>query len=411
MDVPSRGSKRSVNTFSRNILTKYLVAQELIHQQIVYSNVGKVSEFQIFVTVRKIISCFIVSHSVQTVDIPIQRDNITETTIVRIQKDTSKPVHGNSTENFSFVKNLLKEVATNLYGRTNLSMKGAEAAMDDVKTILDLSFSFIKQEVEDFSKSLPEEHQTVLNRILSLSFARILHEMEPFKTEQRITTNLEKSGLLKLPTRKVFDEKVVQVEESFKTIKSEAILLPIEHQIKTFLQKPNVLSTILLHQQKKNLCPEGIIEHFLNGKLWKKIRTKYAGDDVIPIFIYNDDFNPDDGLGPHGKGNKTSGFYYSFPTLQSEYASSLDSIFVAMLANTEEMHASGVDTVLGILVDALKFLEEGIHVNGKKIIIAPVLLLGDNLALNVNLGKHQLLLHIFKLGVDHQNLVQFYGLI
>lgn len=58
-----------------------------------------------------------------------------------------------------------------------------------------------------------------------------------------------------------------------------------------------------------------------------------------------------------------------------------------MLALTADIHEVGVNTLLNILTKELIPLEkEGILINGKRIYIAPVSYLGDNLGVNLNLG-------------------------
>lgn len=131
---------------------------------------------------------------------------------------------------------------------------------------------------------------------------------------------------------------------------------------------------------------DGKVKHFLNGKIWKKVKSKFDGT-VIPIFLYNDDFVPDDTRSPHGSSNKISAFYCSFPSLPPKYNSTLESILVLMLAKSEEIKEVGANKLLGILAENLKPYEDyGIDINGQKVFIAPVFLMGDNLGMNMNLG-------------------------
>lgn len=58
-----------------------------------------------------------------------------------------------------------------------------------------------------------------------------------------------------------------------------------------------------------------------------------------------------------------------------------------MLVKAKDIKLVGPNELMRILVAELKPLEdEGITINGEVIFVAPVLLLGDNLGLNYNLG-------------------------
>lgn len=276
-------------------------------------------------------------------------------------------------------------IAAKLYGRVNLSMKAAEEAMEDIHSVLNLTFELIEQEIKN--TFIPEQVNNVVINCIRACKEQVIHSLKPISTEQRITTALERKGFLKLPERVVFNEKIVQIDDSMKIIKSEAILLPIDHQLKTFFNTGKVLKLTLDHQTKLEAASDSRISHFLNGNLWKKVKKKFIGKTVIPIFLYNDDFGTDDGLSPHGVSNKVSGYYFNLPTLPPEYNSIVDNIFVAMLAKADEIKEVGVNKVIDVIVKTLKPLEEnGLEIGHTTIHFAPVLLLGDNMALNLNLG-------------------------
>lgn len=284
-----------------------------------------------------------------------------------------------------FSTNVLKAV-TKIFSRTNVSMDGAEAVMKDVTEIVDAMCDQFEQEIESTSKFFPSDKQQqvlLVDRVKHTS-EKIRSSLQSLNTEQKLKTALIRKNVLELPERVTFNEKVVQIEDSLKTIKSEAILLPIEHQIKSFLERPGVLQAIIDYQKNMEDVNDGTIKHFLNGTIWKNVKTKFEGT-VIPL--YNDDFAPDDTRSPHGSSNKISAFYSSFPSLPPKYNSALDSILVLMLAKSEEVKEVGANKLLGILANTLKPLEDnGIEVNGQKVYIAPVLLMGDNLGMNMNLG-------------------------
>lgn len=215
--------------------------------------------------------------------------------------------------NSSVFERKMLQTVTKYFGKMNESIEAAKSAMADIGDILNFAGNFYEKECESVVNTfstMTAEDKSFVRFSMSQVTHRIKNALEKMSTEQKVTTILKKKKILELPTTKVFDEKEVQIGDTFETVKSEATILPIEHQIKVFLEKPRVLETILEFQNQMESSTSGKINHFVTGKVWKEIKHDYAGKEIIPIFIYNDDFGPDDGLSPHGSSNKISAYYY-----------------------------------------------------------------------------------------------------
>ena len=99
------------------------------------------------------------------------------------------------------------------------------------------------------------------------------------------------------------------------------------HQIKKFLEIPKMLATIMHNQEM--LMRGQSYKNMVNGSIRKSIMSSYNGKKVIPISIYNDDFNPDNTVSPHASDCKLSAFYYLLPTLPDHLSHNLKFIFLA----------------------------------------------------------------------------------
>lgn len=304
---------------------------------------------------------------------------------VPVQKSQGKPHTDNGANIKDFGSNLLS-ITARLFGRMNMSMDIAETIMFDFYDILELTGSFYQSNLEHACSDFSFENQDIIKHSLISSTRKVQNALQKLNTEYKVQTTLIEKNIMKLPKKHVFDEKEMQVGDDFKTLKSETVILPIEHQIKSFLERRGILDSILANQAELEHC-SGSINNFITAQRWKEVKNTFNGKTVIPIFVYNDDFGPDDGLSPHNSSNKISAYYYSFPTLPPYVSSRLESIFVAMLVKSKDVKNVGPNEVLRILVEELKpFEEDGILVKDQVIFIAPVLFLGDNMGLNYNLG-------------------------
>lgn len=269
----------------------------------------------------------------------------------------------------------------------NLSMDVAEGFMKHITQVVELTSDVCKARTDESAAAYGQEVQHHFQQMSNITNGRLKRLANKFNTEQKLKTALSKKNALFLPRTKIFAEKEEQVGDDLVTIKYKATILPIESQIKQLLEKNDLLKIILDNQASLECQPS--ITSFLTGQRWKNIKETFSGKPVIPVFLFNDDYGPDDGLSPHTSSNKISGYYYSFPTLPVEMSSSIDSIFVAMLAKTCDIKLVGPNALLRLLVEEFKPLEDrGIMIGGEKIFITPVIMCGDNLGINYNLGVH-----------------------
>lgn len=214
-----------------------------------------------------------------------------------------------------------------------------------------------------------------------------------YLTEHKIKSNLIKRGLYSEPTKFVVEHETVEhVPGLMRNIDHQGVILDVEFQMKSFLELDGVLENIINYQDRLLNLPPGQYENFVNGHFWKKATEKFAGKTCIPLFLYNDDLQIDDKVGPHSSTNTLSSFYYLFPTLPPHIKSKVDSIFGAMIVKAGDIKKYGMDSPLYCLVKRLTELEiRGITVfNGsekqKVVHIVTSKILGDNLGLHTVCG-------------------------
>lgn len=210
--------------------------------------------------------------------------------------------------NFAVFEEKLMEAATAFFGKMNSSIDAATDIMEDIERILNSTCNYFVTECKLAARHLETESQTAIIKSVTHAANNVKESLKKMNTEHKIRTTLTEKGLFQMPKKRTFDEVNVQIEDSFQTVKSEVTILPIEFQIQNFLGRPKILQCILDHQEKMLKRTEH--SHFLNCDIWKKLKDKFGDKDVVPIFLYNDDFGPDDTISPHGTSNKISAFYY-----------------------------------------------------------------------------------------------------
>lgn len=174
--------------------------------------------------------------------------------------------------------------------------------------------------------------------------------------------------------------------------KSEGQIIELRQILKHFLELPNVFQDIVFHmQEKESSCDNNVCTSILQGNLWKEIRLKFANKIVFPLYLFYDDFEPNNPLGSKSGLCKIGAVYISVASVPVQYASLLENIFLAQLNFSADRVQYGNKNIFYKIIEELKYLEtEGIEIQisskNIRVYFTLLLILGDNLGLNSVLG-------------------------
>lgn len=261
-----------------------------------------------------------------------------------------------------------------MFSQKDTTVKVAEEHINIFKKML----KDVSDDIENHLDTIPEA-----KAIVQRYFDKLNVCMENIDTQYKLEKHLENLGCLRKGDK-------VDIEFNGNIIK--CTLFPIKHSVTKFLELPNVLENILKNQNDlmEKSFRENALFNIINGPLWDEVRNHYEEDDiVIPLFLYNDDFNPDNGFGPHKSETELSAFYVSFPTLNRHILSSVENKFVVLMTTAKNMKLC-CDILLLQVLEKLQELENGINLNvqneNKFVRIITINIVGDNMALNMILG-------------------------
>lgn len=168
---------------------------------------------------------------------------------------------------------------------------------------------------------------------------------------------------------------------------TKAVLMPIKFQLQKYLESKGVFSGILTRLAE--ISESDLNSNFVCGDVWKQKSEHFNEKIVIPIFLYFDDMEVNNPLGPHTAA--VCAAYYTIPIIPQANLSHLNHIFVAALIKTSDLKQYGNESFLYPLIEVFKDLYENgilLTIDGKQVKVYFLLgqILGDNLALNGLLG-------------------------
>lgn len=275
-----------------------------------------------------------------------------------------------------------------LFSKTNLAITTAEEIIDQFVGFFENSLQHIEMELRNCS-----QRDDYINCFQKAAF-EITNSLKAYNTKQKLETGLKQTGFYSKPKNFLLKEGVVQILGELEVKQSHGVIMPIKSQIQNFLGMPNVFQEIKKNQDKPRT--DGVFQDLIDGELWKKIKRRYEGKHVIPLYLYTDEFQPDSGISAHSTDQKLAAFYYSFPSLPDYLANNLKCIFVAALLKCADVSMQDVDLqeydpAVYALYEVLSDFERNgveITVNDKieRVYIVLPQFLGDNLSLNSSLG-------------------------
>lgn len=255
----------------------------------------------------------------------------------------------------------------------------------NVNEYIEQHFSAISS--NDFERRL---HLTSIAQIMSNPFRSCETELQLFSwlRENNYMCDFDEFSI-----NKEVGEKYHRGEMQYDEKNVTGVLLPLSFQFRKIFEKNDQLieSLKFVERIEQNT---NIYSHFLHGALWRE-KSKIFRDEgkiALPFFLYIDDSEINNPLGPHA--DPVTFIYYSFPIIDN------CDIYLAALVKGHDYKEFGNEKCLSPLIQAIKQLEEnGIVIQtseGEKTIHFILgLFLGDNLGLNTVLDFTSSFRHSF----------------
>lgn len=173
-------------------------------------------------------------------------------------------------------------------------------------------------------------------------------------------------------------------------------IMPLSSMLRELFNKTNILQNIIDYISKINQLDSKFIYNFIQSKWWEHKLKEHNNLEpstlILPIIVYFDDFETNNGLGSRSGIKKVGGIYIKIPCLPEYLNSRLSQIYAAMLFHTNDRKYKnfGNSRMLAPLTNELDKLStigiEVNHVKYKKVKFITVLVTGDNLGINSILG-------------------------
>ena len=253
---------------------------------------------------------------------------------------------------FSFIQNVIEEV---------------DELTQNIIDHLHIRVEPLVRDIKSGTKPTADQCNEVLEH-----FAQLKNLFGGLKTQRQQDRYFKEKGVFISPEEQIIGRSFVsQVDSSTgaakQVLKDDTYqYIPIDQTIKKHLERPGIMAAILDHHSSRN---DELLKTYWDASYYRD-KFNHPNEVVIPLLLYNDDYESGNPLGSRKGENKISGFYVSLLCLPGVFQASLSNILLAACCKTTLVSKYGVDTILAAIVHDLTQLEilafkfHAVHIQG-----------------------------------------------
>lgn len=213
---------------------------------------------------------------------------------------------------------------------------------------------------------------------------KLQHPFQEFQTEYQCLEYFRINGTYIAPQ---------QIEVTHLDLKCSYQFFPLRATLKELFEFPGYYDNIMSYvNQLEN--SDILLSNVVQGLFWRQKKILHQNRVVLPLFVYNDDFETNNPLGSHRGVSKIGAVYVLIPCLPPEMQAKTKHILPISLYKAKDTKNFPMYKFFAEAVKELNYLEDtGITIttpsHSVTIHFSVVGLIGDNLAANTVLGFQQ----------------------
>ncbi|XP_018376743.1 PREDICTED: uncharacterized protein LOC108769975 [Trachymyrmex cornetzi] len=166
--------------------------------------------------------------------------------------------------------------------------------------------------------------------------------------------------------------------------------IPLRNVLKKFFEQPRIFQETMNYNDSLNKY-NLLISNIIQADNWKLKKESFDDRLVLPMLLYQDDFETNNPLGTHRGIGKIGGVYIVIPCLPPSIQSKTENIFLLTLYKYSDQMDVSLHDIFAKAMEELQFLEQkGISISTSSGLVDVYFslagVIGDNLAVHTILG-------------------------
>lgn len=283
-----------------------------------------------------------------------------------------------------------------LYGSANLPRNIVQIIIENLTNMFSHS---VVPLIEDLLQNMANREINLTNNLIDV--VNTMHNairsgFSTFSTEHRRLHYFEQCLTYIPPQAIVVGEcqsSNVRGRQVLSSVTRTMQFIPLRKVLFAFFSLETILVDTLQHMTY--LYEDGErIQNFIQGNYWQSRRIAHSGKNVVPLFLFYDDYETSNALGSHSGIHKLGAVYVSIPCLPPWRCSTLSNIFLTLLFHSSDRSQFGNTIIFQPVIEELNYLRTvGItfdipNFNGT-VYFELALILGDNLGIHSMIGFNE----------------------
>lgn len=254
----------------------------------------------------------------------------------------------------------LASLVATLYGSANLPRNIVQIIIEKLLSVF--SFSLIPL-IGDILQNMAHNGEISCNGPVSVTLGKIstviTSSFNPFSSEYRRFQYFQGRQTYIPPKSIVVGERhrsnTVAGRQVLSSVPSTMHFIPLREVLHSFFSLKTVLVDTL--QYMADLYKDSnVIRNFIQGRFWQSKKRAHLGKQVIPLFLFFDDYETSNALGSHSGIHKLGAVYVSVPCLPPWRCSVLSHIFLVLLFHSSDRVKFGNNIIFQPVIDELNYL-------------------------------------------------------
>lgn len=215
-----------------------------------------------------------------------------------------------------------------LYNFQEISRSKINDIIASVFSLLKFIFNCLDDSITKYSESKNSGHDIINSLKNTLqgfqsNFDKLGTETLRFKKFRNSNTFIEPEEII-IGEREEFTQK--DGVKIYKHLPVSLQYISLSKTLKSFFELPHIFSNTINYVSKLENSSL-VISNYIQGSLWQERKQEFKGKIVLPLFLYYDDYEPNNALGSHRGISKIGAVYASIPCLPPELQSKIENIF------------------------------------------------------------------------------------
>lgn len=226
----------------------------------------------------------ILSNQISILSSSDESDVISENDILNETVSDIERTQTSISADITSIENAMVSFTLNLHAKSNITRKDVSSIQ---VAVTDCIIKPLLENIRDFQNNYFTDQDKMERAKFNEMFDKLQHPFKNIQTEYMFFKKITEIGIFEMPTPFLINESIAETIKNYNPVldtrKIQAIMMPIQFQLRKYFEAQNVFQETLNNMEL--LDKQTSITNFVNAQWWKSRKSHYGGKCFL--FIIN----------------------------------------------------------------------------------------------------------------------------